>query len=283
MSYAKPESLVETGWLAANLNRVKVLDASWYLPAQKRDAKAEFAAAHVPGAQFFDIDAISDRDTTLPHMLPSAEAFGRAVGALGVSSGDRVVIYDGAGLQGAARVWWTFRAFGHRDVAILNGGFVKWMAEKRPTESTVRPAKPARFHARLETSLVRDLAAMKANVTSKVEQVLDARPRGRFAGTEPEPRPGLRSGHIPGSRCLPSAELIDANAKTVRPAADLRALFTGAGIDLAKPIATTCGSGITASALAFGLYLVGHERWAVYDGSWAEWGAQADTPVATGT
>jgi thiosulfate/3-mercaptopyruvate sulfurtransferase len=282
MTYAQPQSLAETDWLAANLDKVKVLDASWYLPAMKRDAKAEFAAGHVPGAQFFDIDSIADRSTALPHMLPSAEEFGRAVGAMGIGNADRVVVYDGAGLMSAARVWWTFRAFGHAQVAVLNGGLVKWKAENRQLESAVQTPTPKTFRATLDPTLVRDLGAMRANLATRREQVLDARARGRFEGREPEPRAGLKGGHIPGSHCLPFTDLIDPARKTLRPAADLRQMFVAAGIDLTRPVVTTCGSGITAAVLAFGLHLVGYERWALYDGSWAEWGGRPDTPVATG-
>jgi len=278
----RPDALVETDWLAQNLARVKVLDGSWYLPAQKRDPKAEFAAGHIPGAQYFPIDEIADRDTSLPHMLPTAEAFARAVGVLGIGSADQVVVYDGAGLQSAARVWWTFRAFGHDRVAVLNGGFPKWNAEGRAVESVVQAPKPARFLAAPRAALVRGVGDVIDNVVSRREQVLDARSRPRFEASEPEPRAGLRGGHIPSSACLPYGELLDPVTKTVLPVAQLKAKFAAAGIDLARPVITTCGSGITASALALGLHLAGAASYAVYDGSWTEWGGRPDTPVETG-
>jgi len=278
----RPDALVETDWLAENLARVKVLDGSWYLPAQKRDPKAEFAAGHIPGAQYFPIDEIADRDTSLPHMLPTAEAFARAVAALGISNADQVVAYDGAGLQSAARVWWTFRAFGHDTVAVLNGGFPKWQAEGRAVETTVQKPKPGTFLAAQRAGLVRGVGDVLDNVVTRREQVLDARSRPRFEATEAEPRAGLRGGHIPGSACLPYGELLDPASKTVLPVDQLKAKFAAAGIDLARPVVTTCGSGITASALALGLHLAGAASYAVYDGSWTEWGGRPDTPVETG-
>ena len=279
------EPLVGSDWLAARLGRpgLAVVDGSWHLPAAKRDPRAEFLAGHVPGAVFFDIDAISDHASDLPHMLPDAAAFGAAVGALGIGNDDHVVVYDTVGLMSAVRVWWTFRAFGHDRVSILDGGLVKWKAEGRPLETGEAKRPPARFHARLRPELVRDRAAMLANLSSRTEQVLDARAAGRFAGTAPEPRAGLRGGHIPGSRNLPVDRLVDPAAKTVLPRERLLALFRDAGIDPAKPVATTCGSGITASALAFALHLAGNRDAAVYDGSWADWGRpEAGTPVDTG-
>lgn len=282
MSYNRPDALVETDWLAQNLGSVKVLDGSWYLPAQKRDPKAEYAAGHIPGAQLFAIDTIADLDTDLPHMLPGAAAFGRAVSLMGISNGDQVVVYDGAGLQSAARVWWTFRAFGHDKVAVLNGGFPKWKAEGRAVETAVQTPKPGTFLAAQRVGLVRGVGDVIDNVVTRREQVLDARSRPRFEATEPEPRAGLRGGHIPGSACLPYGDLLDAANKTVLPVDQLKAKFTAAGIDLKKPVVTTCGSGITASALALGLHLAGAVSYAVYDGSWTEWGGRPDTPVETG-
>jgi thiosulfate/3-mercaptopyruvate sulfurtransferase len=279
------QPLVATDWLAARLGRegVAVVDGSWHLPTLKRDAKAEFLAAHVPGAVFFDIDAIADHASDLPHMLPSAAEFGDAVGALGIANADHVVVYDTVGLVSAARVWWTFRAFGHDRVSILDGGLVKWRAEGRPLEGGEPRRRPARFAARFRPELVRAKAQLEANVSSGAEQVLDARAAGRFAGTAPEPRAGLRGGHIPGSRNLPVDRLVDPATKTVLPPDRLAALFREAGIDSARPVVTTCGSGITASALAFALFLAGNRDAAVYDGSWSEWGRpDAGTPVATG-
>ena len=256
------------------------MDGTWHMPQLQRDARAEFEAAHIPGAVFFDIDAIADRGTTLPHMLPTADEFAAAVGGLGIGNDHRVVVYDVRGVVSAARVWWTFRAFGHDAVAVLDGGLGKWRAEGRPLErSAPVPARRA-FAARLRPELVRDLAAMRANLGSRAAQVLDARSAGRFAGTEPEPRPGLRGGHIPGSLNLPYETLYRADG-TLKPADELREAVAAAGVDLARPVVTTCGSGVTASVLTLVLYLIGRRDVAVYDGSWSEWGSRADTPVET--
>ena len=283
MSYANPDALVGTDWLAAHLAApdVRMVDGSWYLPTQRRDAKAEFAAGHIPGAVFFDIDEISDTDNPLPHMLPSAEKFAARVRKLGLGDGCRIVVYDGAGLFSAPRIWWMFRVFGHDDVAVLDGGLPKWQREGRPLEAAPPNPGDRHFTARVNTFLVRELDQMKANLASGREQVLDARSAGRFAGAEPEPRPGLRSGHIPGSRNLPFNRLVDPATGTVLPADALRRQFVDAGIDLDRPIVTTCGSGVSASALALGLYLLGRRDVAVYDGSWSEWGGRQDTPIET--
>jgi thiosulfate/3-mercaptopyruvate sulfurtransferase len=276
------DPLVTTDWLAKHLTDpdVRVVDGTWHMPQAGRDARAEFEAAHIPGAVFFDIDAIADRTTTLPHMLPSAEAFGAAVGALGIGNGQRVVVYDVRGVVSAARVWWTFRAFGHDAVAVLDGGLRTWRAEGRPVQSgSAAPAHRA-FTARLRPELVRDVEAMRANVVSRAAQVLDARSAGRFAGTEPEPRAGLRGGHMPGSVCLPHLELIAPDG-TLLPGPELRRRFGAAGVDVNRPAVTSCGSGVTASTLALALYRLGRDDIAVYDGSWSEWGGRSDTPVET--
>jgi len=275
------DALVTTEWLAKHRDEpdVRVVDGTWHMPQLGRDARAEFLAAHIPGAVFFDIDAIADHTTTLPHMLPSAEAFATAVGALGLGSGDRIIVYDVRGVVSAARVWWTFRAFGHGAVAVLDGGLRTWRLEGRPVEAGEPKPTPRTFAARPRPELVRDLAAVRANLTSRAEQVVDARSAGRFAGTEPEPRPGLRGGHIPGSLNLPYETLYRADGRLETPDA-LRAAMRAAGVDLARPIVTSCGSGVTASVLALALHRLGRPDVAVYDGSWSEWGGRVDTPTA---
>jgi len=274
-------TLVSTEWLAAHLGEsdLCVVDATWYLPSLKRDAGAEYLTAHVPGAVYFDIDAIKDTNNPLPHMLPSADGFAAAVGRLGIRDGDRVVVYGQKYLIASARVWWSFRVFGHDRVAVLDGGFPKWKAEGRPAEAgTVTPA-PGRFTARFQPELVRDLARMRANVDSRREQVADARSEGRFVGTEPEPRAGLRSGHIPGSVCLPYDRLFRRDDGTLLPPAALRDVFDKAGVDPGRPVVTTCGSGVSAAVLALGLHVQGLTDVPVYDGSWTEWGGSRDTPI----
>jgi thiosulfate/3-mercaptopyruvate sulfurtransferase len=274
--------LVTPEWLARHLERrdVRIVDGSWHMPQLGRDARAEFTEAHIPGAVFFDIDAIANHATSLPHMLPSAREFARAVGALGIGDRDRVIVYDSRGVVSAARVWWTFRAFGHDAVAVLDGGLPRWRAEGRPVESGAPAPRPRKFTARLRRSLVRDLAGMRRNLATRQAQVLDARSRGRFAGTEPEPRAGLRSGHIPGSLNLPYDELYQKDG-TLLPPQELEGKFKAAGLDLGKPVVTSCGSGVTASVLALGLYAAGRSDVAVYDGSWTEWAGRADTPIET--
>jgi len=284
MSYANPDALVSTEWLAEHLSApdVHVVDASWYLPAMNRDPKAEYAEAHIPGAVYFDIDEIADTNNPLPHMLPSPEKFSSRVRKLGLGDGVRIVIYDGMGLFSAARVWWMFRYFGHDDVAVLDGGLPKWRAEGRPLESLDPMPRDRHFTARVNGLLLRDFDQVKANVGSSREQVLDARSAGRFTGAEPEPRAGLKSGRIPGSLNLPFNELVDANTGTMKPADALRQAYEAAGIDFNRPVITSCGSGVTASALTLGLYLLGHRDVSVYDGSWSEWGGREDAPIETG-
>ena len=275
-----PGALVSTEWLAGHLGhpRLRVVDGSWHMPQQARDARAEFVAAHLPGAAFFDIDAIADRTTSLPHMLPPSAQFAGQVGDLGVGADDLVVVYDSRGVVSAARVWWTFRAMGHARVAVLDGGLPKWRAEGRPVESGQSSARARRFKARMRPALVRSLDQMRDNLQTGREQVLDARSHGRFAGTEPEPRAGLRGGHIPESLNLPYEALYRPNG-TLLPPEELRRRFHAAGLDLERPVTTTCGSGVTASVLALGLHVAGHGAVAVYDGSWSEWGGRDDTPI----
>jgi len=281
MRTAPPGPLVSTEWLVAHLGDpdLRVVDATFYLPHLKRDARAEFVQAHIPGAVFFDIDAIADPGTSLPHMLPSAESFARAVGALGVGSGDRVVAYGGRNMIASARVWWTFRVFGHDRVAVLDGGARKWKAEGRPIESGMPEPTPRRFTAGFRKELVADFGRMRANLEMPREQMLDARSEGRFVGTEPEPRAGLRGGHIPGSLNLPYDRVFRTEDDTLLPPEALKAAFSDAGLDLGRPVVTTCGSGVSAAVLTLGLYLLGRADAAVYDGSWTEWGGRTDTPV----
>src|SRR5438046_3659493 len=247
--------LVTANGLAAHLGEpdLRVVDGSWHLPRLERDARKEWAEAHIPGAPFFDIDEIADKRTSLPHMLPRPEEFGRAVGALGIGDGDRVVVYNTRAAVSAARVWWTFRVFGHEPVAVLDGGLPKWRAEGRPVESGVVSPAPRRVPPRFRAQLVRALAAIPANLASHREQVPDAAPRGRSPGREPEPRPGLRGGHIPGSRNLPYDTLYRPDA-TLHSTDQLRRALERAGIDLARPVGTTCGWGVTAAVLALRLH-----------------------------
>ena len=286
MPYANPEALVSTEWLAGHLDSpdVRVVDGSWHMPQLKRDARAEYEAGHIPGAVFFDIDDIADSDSPLPHMLPSPEKFSAKVRKMGLGDGNRVIVYDGnGGFMAACRVWWMFRVFGHTDVAVLDGGLPKWMQEGRPVEEGAVKAGERHFTARVNSLMVRDRDQVLANVKSGREQLLDARASGRFEGTAPEPREGLRSGHVPGSLNLPFTELLDPATQTVLPPDRLRAKFQAAGVELHRPVVTTCGSGITAAVLTLGLHLLGHKDLALYDGSWAEWGdPEGDTPVETG-
>ena len=269
--------LVSAQWLHDHLGEVKVVDASWYLPAQQRDGAAEYAEGHIPGAVFFDIDAIADTASGLPHMLPSTEAFAAAAGALGLSETDTIVVYDGMGLFSAPRVWWTLTVFGARDVRILDGGLPAWRASGHDLESGPARPRPATFRAVAPGAAVRDLDDMRALTQTRAETIVDARPAPRFAGVAPEPRPGLASGHMPGALSLPSDRLVEDGR--LLPPERIRAAFETAGADLAGPIVTTCGSGVTAATLLFALAVAGKTDVALYDGSWAQWGARDDVPI----
>jgi thiosulfate/3-mercaptopyruvate sulfurtransferase len=285
MPYAHPESLVSTEWLAAHLSApdVCIVDGTWKMPGVTPTAREDYRQRHIPGAVFFDIDDIADEKNPLPHMLPSPEKFASRVRKLGLGDGNRIVVYDTFGLVSAARVWWTFRVFGHADVAILDGGLAKWLAEGRKVDDMAPVLRERHFTARLDNTMVRDKEQLRRNLAAPREQVLDARAAGRFEGTAPEPRAGLRGGHIPGSFNLPYDLLIDRTTKTMLPAEALARLFDDAGIDRTKPIVTSCGSGVTACVLSFGLHLLGAKDVAVYDGSWSEWGLPGDTPIETGS
>ena len=284
MPYARPEALVGTDWLAAHLSdpSVRVVDSSFKLPGVTPTAREDYDRGHIPGAVFFDIDEICEPGTSLPHMIPSPELFARKIGALGIGDGDRVVVYDGAGLSSAGRAWWMLRLFGHHDVAVLDGGLPKWRAEGRPLDTAVPRPPPRPFTARFDPSLVRGKQALIENLAAGREQVVDARAAGRFDGTAPEPRAGMRSGHIPGSRNLPYELVTDHDTRQLKSADELTRLFRDAGVVLDRSIVTSCGSGVTACALVFALHLIGHPGAAVYDGSWSEWGLPGDTPIETG-
>jgi thiosulfate/3-mercaptopyruvate sulfurtransferase len=276
--------IVETDWLADHLSSpdLIILDGSWHLPTENRDPKKEYLAEHIPGALFFDIDDLSDEKSSLPHMLPSTVKFASRMKKMGIGDGARIVVYDTSGIFSAARVWWTFRAMGHRDVAVLNGGLRKWKAEGRPTEDGPPAKRSERHYSPLQnTEILRDLEDMKSLLSKNGVQIVDARPSGRFEGKAAEPRPGLRKGHIPGSKNLPSQMLLNPDG-TYKSPAEINKLFADIGINVAKPVVTTCGSGVTASMLALALAVVGQTNAAVYDGSWAEWGQENGLPIETG-
>ncbi|MDX1402833.1 MAG: sulfurtransferase [Kiloniellales bacterium] len=265
-----------------NAPDLRVVDASYYLPPEGLNAREEFERHHIPGSVFFDIDDIADTQSGLPHMVPSPQKFSSRVRKLGLGDGLRFVIYDQKGIWSSPRVWWTFKHFGHEDVAVLDGGLPKWMNEGRPTEDGPDHSSERHFTARVNSFLIRDKEQVFQNLENGREQILDARPNGRFAGRDPEPRPGLRQGHIPGSLNLPYSELLDPVTQTMLAPDRIEEKFTAAGADLNKPIITSCGSGITAAILSLGLTLINHRDAALYDGSWAEWGLPGETPVVQG-
>jgi thiosulfate/3-mercaptopyruvate sulfurtransferase len=278
------DPLVSTDWLAAHLDdpKVKIIDASYKMPGVLPLPADDYLRAHIPGAVFFNVNTIADPDDPRPHMYPSAEQFARDVSALGISSDDTVVAYDSGAWVAAPRAWWMFLSFGHLGVKVLDGGLQKWLREGRPAESDHVAPRPGKFVAKLDSSFVRSKQQLLRNLETGAEQLLDARPRARFEGTVVEPWPGRRSGHIPGSRNLPYAELFDPGTGTMKSPDDLRKAFTGAGVDFDRPIVTTCGSGVSALVLTLALCRLGVRGTALYDGSWAEWGLPDGPPIATG-
>lgn len=277
------DPLVSTEWLHERLGApdIKIIDATWYLPGDERDPKAEYALAHIPGAVFFDIDEIADTTSPLPHMLPRPEKFASRVKKMGLGDGSTIVVYDASGIFSAPRVWWMFRAMGHERVVVLDGGLPKWIAEGRAIEDMPPATQERHFTPRYTSDLVRDLEQMRKILDGGREQVVDARAAARFTGEAPEPRPGLRGGHMPGALNVPSSSLIAPDG-TMKNAEQLRAVFDAARVDVNRPVVATCGSGISAAIVALALARLGHPRTAVYDGSWTEWGGREDTPVATG-
>ena len=285
MTYANPDSLVDTAWVAEHLDdpNVRILDGSYHLAATGRDAKADYAAAHIAGALHFDIDTVCDpAPTPSPHMFPSNENFAAAVGGMGISNDTRVIVYDADGLFCAPRVWWMFRVFGHENVAVMTGGFRTWQAENRPVTTDVATFPQTTFNATRDDTKLRSIEQITANLDSNQELVLDARAANRFAGELPEAREGVEPGHIPGSANLPYAEIVDAEAGAFRDADTLRAAFDRVGADGLRTVATSCGSGVTACILGLGMHLIGRDNWALYDGSWTEWGGNVDTPKDKG-
>ena len=283
MPQSDPQSLVTTDWLADHLKApdVRILDASWYLPDMGRDGRAEYLEQHIPGARYFDINEIADTRSALPHTAPPTEKFISRLRAMGIGDGHRVVIYDGAGIFSAARVWWTFRLMGKRDVAVLDGGLPKWLAEGRPVEDGEPVMRDRHLTAARDASLIKDVTQVAAAAKLGSHEIIDARSPGRFAGEEPEPRAGLRAGHIPNSKNVYYRDLFNSDG-TMKDLEGLKAAFDAGGVDMDKPAITTCGSGVTAAILSLALERLGHRAHSLYDGSWTEWGAYTDLDVETG-
>ncbi len=283
MSYDDPKTLVSTEWLAKHIKDpdLRILDASWYLPAMGRDPKAEYDAAHIPGARFFDIDDVSDNRSDLPHMAPTVEKFMSRLRAMGVGDGHQVVVYDGMGLFSAARVWWLFRLMGQDNIAVLDGGLPKWQAEGREVEDLPPVIRDRHMTVRRQAHLVKDVTQVSAASKLRDYELIDARGAGRFQGEEPEPREGMRSGHIPGAKNVPFGILLNENG-TMKDRDGLRAAFAAAGVDLDKPAITSCGSGVTGTIINLALEVLGKRDHSLYDGSWSEWGQFPTLPVATG-
>jgi len=283
MAESDPKTLVSTEWLAQHLKDpdLRVIDASWYLPAMNRDPKSEYETAHIPGARFFDIDEISDHRSELPHMVPPVEKFMSRMRAMGIGDGHQVVVYDGAGLFSAARVWWLFRLMGKFDIAVLDGGLPKWVAEGHAVEDLPPVVRDRHMTVQRQAQMVKDVTQVAAAAKLGDYEIIDARAAERFRGEVPEPREGLRSGHIPNSRNVPFGTLLNADA-TMKAPEELRAVFEAAGVDLSKPAITSCGSGVTAAVLSLALERLGHRNHALYDGSWSEWGMYGDLKVETG-
>ena len=283
MTRDDPKTLVSTQWLAAHLKDpdLRVLDASWYLPDSERDPFAEYQRAHIPGARFFDLDDVSDHRSDLPHMVPPVEKFMSRMRAIGVGDGHQIVVYDGSGLFSAPRVWWLFKLMGQMDIAVLDGGFPKWQAEGHPVEDLPPILRDRHMMVRRQNHMVKDVTQVSAASKLGESEIVDARSPGRFYGTDPEPRPGLRAGHIPGSKNVFYKDLLKAD-DTMKSPDEMRQVFVEAGVDLGKPVITSCGSGVTAAILSLGLTRMGKTDHSLYDGSWTEWGMFPTLPIATG-